>query len=399
MTRIASITTYTLTDLLNEPMADSVHFIGARKGLVLEVTTEDGLVGIGESGTYGGPASVVEAMIHLELAPRLLGQEAEHPERLWQMLMSRSHQRGDEGSLPAAVSGLDVALWDLLGQRAGLPLYQILGGYRTEIPGYASAGFYMDGKGPKDLAEEARGYVARGLRHLKVKVGRTTDTPMNPLIHMDQPRFATVTFAEDLERVRAVRAAVGDAVTVAVDANNAWTPPVALRAGREFERLGIAWFEEPIGTQLRAQSAELARSLDVPVAGYESQTGLAGFRDLIRAGAIDIAQPDVTWSGGFTACRRIAALALAEGMPVLPHVFSTAVSSAANLHFAAAMPNSWLFECDQNPNRLRTELLNEPIEPDERGIVAVPQGPGLGVRLDRETLKACVAAPPRTSQL
>ena len=399
MTRGASVTTSTLTAPLQAPVADGLHYIPARKGLVLELRTEDGFTGVGEAGTYGGPSSVVEALIHEELAPRVLGQDSRQVERLWQVMMSRSHQKGDEGALPAAVSGLDVALWDALAQRAGLPLYQLLGGCRTEIPAYASAGFYMEGKGPKELADEARGYLARGFRHMKMKVGRTLDTPMNPLVHMDRPGYAAVTFAEDLERVRAVRAAVGDAMGVAVDANNAWPAPTALRAGREFDRLGIAWFEEPVGTQHREASAALARALDTPIAGYETQTGLAGFRELLRAGAIDIAQPDVTWSGGFTACRRIAALALAEGVPVLPHIFSTSVSTAANLHLVAAVPNAWLLECDQNPNRLRTELLNQPIEPDARGLVAVPQGPGLGVRLDHATLRACAAAPPRTSQV
>jgi L-alanine-DL-glutamate epimerase-like enolase superfamily enzyme len=350
-------------------------------------------------GTYGGPSSVVEALIHGELAPRILGQDSRHIERLWQVMMSRSHQKGDEGALPAAVSGLDVALWDVMGQRAGLPLYQLFGACRTEIQGYASAGFYMEGKGPKELAEEARSYLARGFRHMKMKIGRTSDTPMNPLVHMDQPGFAAVTFAEDLARVRAVRDAVGDAMGVAVDANNAWTATTALRAGREFDRLGIAWFEEPIGTQHRDASAALARALDTPIAGYETQTGLVGSRELLRLGAIDIAQPDVTWSGGFTACRRIAALALAEGVPVLPHIFSTSVSTVANLHLVASIPNAWLLECDQNPNRLRTELLNQPIEPNARGMVAVPEGPGLGVRLDHTTLKACAAAPPRSSQM
>jgi D-galactarolactone cycloisomerase len=106
----------------------------------------------------------------------------------------------------------------------------------------------------------------------------------------------------------------------------------------------------------------------------------------------------VIWSGGITACRRIAALAMAAGLPCVPHVFSTAVSLAANLHFIASIPNSYLLEFDQNPNALRTELLEQPITPDEHGVVTVPEGPGLGVRLDRETLRAYASAEPRTSE-
>lgn len=399
MSRIASITTYPVSYPLDAPLADSIHYMPARTALLLEVGTEDGRIGIGESAIYGGPPSVVETMIHDELAPRILGEEVTGPEWLWQVMTSRSHQHGDGGVLPAAVSGLDIAVWDLLGQRAGLPLYRLLGGYRKEVPAYASAGFYAEGKDAGGLANEARGYVAAGFRHLKIKVGRTTDTPMNPLVHMDAPDFATVTFAEDMRRVGAVRKAVDDDVHVMVDANNAWTKPTALLAGRELERFGIHWFEEPVATDDLAGSAALARALDVPIAGYETRTGLAGFRDFIEARAVDIVQPDVIWSGGVTPCRRIAALAAAAGLPCVPHVFSTAVSLAANLHFIASLPNSYLLEFDQNPNALRTELLDTPIMPDKRGVVTVPDSPGLGVRLDRETLRRYAAAEPRTSEV
>jgi len=397
LTKIASVTTHPVSYPLDEPLTDSIHYMPARSALLVEVYTEDGEAGIGESAIYGGPASVVETMIHDELAPRILGQEV-RPEWLWQVMMSRSHQHGDGGVLPAAVSGLDIAVWDLLGRTSGLPLYRLLGGYRDEVPTYASAGFYAQGKDAGALADEVRGYVETGFRHVKIKVGRTTDTPMNPLVHMEAPGFATVTLADDLRRVAAVRKAVGDDVRLMVDANNAWTKATALEAGREFERLGVHWFEEPVATDDREGSAALAAALDVPITGYETQTGLAGFRDLIADRAVDIVQPDVIWSGGITACRRIAALAAAAGLPCVPHVFSTAVSLAANLHFIASLPNSYLLELDRNPNALRTELLDRPIEPDEQGVVAVPDEPGLGVRLDRETLRRYATSEPRTTE-
>lgn len=397
MTKIASVTTHPVSYPLDEPLTDSIHYMPARSALLVEVYTEDGEAGIGESAIYGGPASVVETMIHDELAPRILGQEV-RPEWLWQVMMSRSHQHGGGGVLPAAVSGLDIAVWDLLGRTSGLPLYRLLGGYRDEVPTYASAGFYAQGKDAGALADEVRGYVETGFRHVKIKVGRTTDTPMNPLVHMEAPGFATVTLADDLRRVAAVRKAVGDDVRLMVDANNAWTKATALEAGREFERLGVHWFEEPVATDDREGSAALAAALDVPITGYETQTGLAGFRDLIADRAVDIVQPDVIWSGGITACRRIAALAAAAGLPCVPHVFSTAVSLAANLHFIASLPNSYLLELDRNPNALRTELLDRPIEPDEQGVVAVPDEPGLGVRLDRETLRRYATSEPRTTE-
>src|ERR687890_21560 len=315
MTRIASVTTYAVSYPLDAPLSDSIHYMPARTALLLEVGTEDGKVGIGESAIYGGPASVVETMIHDELVPRILGQEAIRPEWLWQVMMGRSHQHGDGGVLPAAVSGLDIAMWDLMGRMAGLPLCRLLGGYRDQVRAYASAGFYAEDKNAEGLADEARRYVEAGFRHVKIKIGRTTDTPVNPLVHMDAPGFATVTLAEDLRRVGAVREAIGEGAHLMVDANNAWTKPTALKAGREFERLGVHWFEEPVATDDRAGSAALAQAIDVPIAGYETMTGLAGFRDLIADRAVDIVQPDVIWSGGITACRRIAALAMAAGLP------------------------------------------------------------------------------------
>jgi L-alanine-DL-glutamate epimerase-like enolase superfamily enzyme len=397
VSKIAYVKTYQVAYPLDQALSDSIHYMPVRAALLVEMGTDDGKVGIGESAIYGGPASVVQTMIHDELAPRILGEDPTRPEWLWQVMTGRSHQHGDGGVLPAAVSGLDIAAWDLLGQTAGMPLYRLLGGYRDEVRAYASAGFYAEGKDAGGLAEEARGYTDAGFRHLKIKVGRTTDTPVNPLVHMDAPGFATVTFSEDLRRVRAVRKAVGDDVRLMVDANNAWTKLTALEAGREFERLGVHWFEEPVATDDRTGSAALAATIDVPIAGYETQTGLAGFRDLIADRAVDIVQPDVIWSGGITVCRRIAALAAAANMPCVPHVFSTAVSLAANLHLIASLPNSYLLEFDQNPNALRSELLEEPITPDERGVVTVPGGPGLGVRLDHETLRR-YAAEPRTSE-
>jgi L-alanine-DL-glutamate epimerase-like enolase superfamily enzyme len=397
--RIASITTYSVSYPLAAPMADAVHYIPGRAALLVEVADDGGRVGTGESAIYGGSASVTEALVHDVLAPRVLGADPTRPELLWQRMLWPSHQLGTGGALPMAISGIDIAAWDLLGQHAGLPLANLLGGHTDRVRAYASGGFYFDGKDAAALAEEFKGYAARGFGHGKMKVGRTPETPLNPLAHMVEPGFATVSLAEDLERVQAVRAAVGEDFRLMVDANNAWDVTTALAAGRQLERLGVHWFEEPVATDDRAGSARLAAALDVPVAGYETESQLSGFRDLIAAGAVDVVQPDVIWAGGITGCRRVAALAYAAGLPCVPHVYSTAVSIAANLHFMASLPNCYLLELDQNPNALRTELLAEPIEPDADAVVAVPRGPGLGIRLDQATLRRYATAPPRTSEL
>ena len=396
--RIAAVTTYAVDYPLQAPMADAVHYIPSRAALLVEVTTESGRVGIGESAIYGGSPGTIEALVHDVLAPRVLGQDPTRPEYLWARMFWPSHQLGNGGALVMALSGIDIAVWDITAQIAGMPLYRLLGGYRDAVPAYASAGFYFEGKGPKELAEEFRGYADRGFRHGKMKVGRTPDTPLNPLTSMVRPEFAAVTLHEDLERVRAVRAAVGDDFSLAVDANNAWTPDTALRAGREFDRLGIAWFEEPVLTDDRAGSAALAAALDTPISGYETESLVSGFRDLIETRAVDIVQPDVIWTGGITACRRVAALAHAAGLACVPHVYSTAASVVSNLHFIASIPNSVLLEFDQNPNGLRTELLTRPVEPDAGALVHLGDSPGLGTGFDHDTLSRYASAPPRTSE-
>jgi L-alanine-DL-glutamate epimerase-like enolase superfamily enzyme len=209
---------------------------------------------------------------------------------------------------------------------------------------------------------------------------------LNPLPDMWAPEYATVTLDEDVERVRAARAAIGPDVRLAIDANNAWTPSVAIQFMRRVADQHVYWLEEPVATDDVAGSAEVVRALDVPVAGYETATGLARFRDLIAGRAVDIVQPDVIWTGGITVCRKVAALAEAHGLPVIPHVFSSAVAAVANMHFIASLPNGGLLELDQNPNPLRTELFENPIDVQPDGTVRLPDGPGLGITLNQSTV-------------
>jgi len=164
------------------------------------------------------------------------------------------------------------------------------------------------------------------------------------------------------------------------------------------DRLGIAWFEEPVLTDDRAGSAALAAALDTPISGYETESLVSGFRDLVNARAVDIVQPDVIWTGGITACRRVAAIAHAAGLACVPHVYSSAASLVSNLHFIASIPNSVVIEFDQNPNRLRTELLTRPVEIDGAAVVHLTDAAGLGTGFDRETLARHAIAAPRTSE-
>lgn len=369
------------------PLADAIHYMPARTALLVQVQTDEGLTGLGEAACYSGPLSTMAAIVRDDLRPHLLGQDPFRVERLWQQMYARTHQHGRRGAVLMAMSGIDIALWDLIGQATRTPLYRLLGAYRDEVSAYASAGFYAEGKGPAELAREMAGYAAEGFTYMKMKVGRNHEALLNPLPDMPAPGFATVSLQEDLRRVHAVREAIGPGVKLMIDANNAWTPSTALLMMRELARDSIYWLEEPVSTDDVAGSAQVARSLDVPVAGYETEVGLYGFRDLIAAGAVDIVQPDVIWSGGISECRRIAALAAAYRLPCVPHVFSSAVSLVANLHFIASIPNGALLEFDRNPNPLREELFEQPLGIDARGMVALPERPGLGVTLNMRTVE------------
>ena len=383
---ITDVTTIKLRFPMTIAMADAIHYMPDRPTLLVQVHTDEGIVGLGEAAAYGGFLESTEAIITGELRRTIVGEDPFRVEKLWQMMATRAHQRGRRGMLMMAISGVDIALWDIIGQATRTPLYRLLGGYRDTLQVYASAGFYARDKDIHALEEEVGGYAERGFGCIKMKVGRQPEALLNPLREMPAADYATVTFEEDVARVRAVRKAIGSNVKLAIDANNAWTPSLALTFMREVEDLDIYWLEEPVATEDLDGSAMVAHQLAVPVSGYETETGLPGFRELITRHAVDIVQPDVIWSGGITECRKIAALAQAYSLPVIPHVFSSAVSTIANMHFIASISNgSWL-EWDQNPNALRSDLFEESLTLDKRGCVRLPERPGLGVKLNQETV-------------
>lgn len=384
--RITDVTTLKVAYTPPEPMADAIHYIPSRRALLVQVHTDEGYTGLGESGGFGGSAESVEDIILRDLRPLLLGQDPFTIERLWHMMYLPYRQRGRHGLLTMAIAGVDIALWDIVGQATRTPLYKLLGGYRDEVMAYASAGFYGVGRDPQRLAAEMAGYAEAGFRLVKMKVGRDPSTMLHPLPFVPPAEFATVTLDEDLERVRLVRQAIGPKVGLAVDANSVWNTSTAIKMGKELQRFDIAWLEEPVHNQDVAGSAEVARALDVPVAGYEQTNGLYAFAELVTQRAVDIVQPDVIWCGGITECKKVAALAEAHHLPCIPHVFSSGVSLAANLHFVASIANGSLLECDRNPNPLRDELFDEPLTIDARGMVKLPQRPGLGVRLNEATV-------------
>jgi L-alanine-DL-glutamate epimerase-like enolase superfamily enzyme len=357
--------------------ADAVSILEKRTCLILEVDTDAGITGIAEMSSMGD--RLMQDAID-EIKPMLVGENPAMIERIWDKMYRRLFTRARRGPITCAMSAVDIALWDINGKDLGRPVYQLLGGYRDRVRSYASGGFYQEGKGPDGLAREAQGYVDRGFTAMKMKIGRQ---PHELLVGSDWCRTG---LAEDIERVRAVREVLGPDRALAVDINRCWDVPTSIKMGRRLEEFDLAWIEEPVSTDDVAGSARIAAALDTPISGYETELSWTGFREMIERGAIDIVQPDVFLTGGFTECRRIATMAWAAGLPIVPHAFSSIITTVANLHLLAAIPNGGMLEYCQYPGPLQQELILDRPEIQPDGSVAVPNKPGLGIELNRKVI-------------
>ena len=382
--KIAAIRTIALSAPADPPYASAAGVQSRRGGLLVEVETDSGIVGIGESGLGGGATATV---IEKDLAPMLIGEDPLMIEGLWQKMFARTRQYGRRGLVMQAMSGIDIALWDIAGKVAKMPVYKLLGACRDRVEVYASGGFYQEGKSASDLAGEAEGYRARGFKGMKMKVGRNPSTQTHLRQLIGNAEFCEVDPSEDLARVAAVRQALGPQAKLMVDVNCAWSPAFAIEMGRAMEPYHLYWIEEPVATDDIEGSAKVADALATPIAGYETEVGLYAFRELISRGAVDIVQLDIAWSGGFSEGRRIAAYAQAHHRMVAPHAFAGAVLLVASLHFAASIANGLILEWDQNPNAIRDELLKEPLKLESDGTFKLPERPGLGIELDRAAVE------------
>lgn len=385
--KIVDVRTIPLSYRCEKPYMSAAGVQAARSAVVVEVEADNGLVGIGEAGSAGGPLVSTQVVVEQELKPLLVGEDPLLIERLWQKMFLRTRQHGRRGIVMHAISGIDIALWDLAGKVAKLPVYRLLGAYRDKVEAYASGGFYQEGKGVSAIAEEAGNYRAQGYRAMKMKIGRNPSTQTNMREMLANHEMCLVSLDEDLARVEAVRQALGRDAKLMVDINCAWSPALAIQMGQAMAPYQLYWIEEPVATDDIRGSAEVARALGTAIAGYETEVGLYGFRELITQGAVDVIQPDIGWAGGFTECRRIAAFAQAYNLMVAPHAFSSALTLVASMHLLASIPNGLMLEFDQNPNALRQDLLKEPIATDGQGFVTLPERPGLGVELEPATVE------------
>jgi L-alanine-DL-glutamate epimerase-like enolase superfamily enzyme len=386
--RITDVRTIPVEVKLAVPVYDANYTMATKPALLVEVETDQGLVGLGESAHFGGPMASTAQVIERELRDYLIGQDPRNIEYLWEMMHKRAYKHARGGIVIAAISGIDIALWDLRGKMAGMPLWRLLGGYRQRVPAYATGGFYSENKGVKELTREMASYVKHGFRAVKMKIGRNPDIELSPLRVMDSAGRCEVTLEEDLERVAAVRDTIGPDIKLMVDANGAWDVPIAVKMGRAMERFDIYWYEEPISPDDVAGSAEVASRVDIAVAGYETCSyGIVDFNDYIKARAVHFVQPDVAWAGGLTESLKIAHMAQAANLPIAPHIHGSAVAVAAAVHLLGAVRNGSMAETVFPAHALMNELVKEPLLVDRKGYITLTDEPGLGMELDPKIVK------------
>jgi D-galactarolactone cycloisomerase len=370
--KITNIRSHVLEARLSEPFAYSRAWYDTRTAHIVEIETDQGLVGWGEC--YG-PARMTAAVVE-SVTPWLIGEDPLRTDHLWRTIYARLRDHGQKGVVIQGLSGIDIALWDIKGKHFGVPVHQLLGGtVRSDVRAYAT-GLYRRKSGDPIhyLADEAAGYVAEGFSAVKLKVGFGVE--------------------EDVAMTRAVREAIGDKVALMVDANHAYDSIAAIKLGRMIEPYDVSWFEEPVPPEDIAGHLAVKAALSIPVAGGECEFTRLGFRELLVARTLDIVQPDTCAAGGLSECKKIADMAEAFGVRYNPHVWGTGVAIAASLQLLAVLPPHTppslnalepMLEFDRTEHPIRQTILKEPIE-HVKGVVHVPDGPGLGIEIDREAL-------------
>jgi D-galactarolactone cycloisomerase len=376
--KITGVEVHVLKSPLAEPFAFSQGWVRQRSATLVEVVTDEGVTGWGEAFAQGlEPPEIAAAAIEYALKPLLIGADPLATEVLWHRMYHATRDYGRKGSVVAAISAVDIALWDVAGRARGEPIHKLLGGaFRDRVEPYATGFYRIKGQGEAArLADEAVRHHEAGFRLMKVKLGYGVE--------------------DDIACMQAIcRAIEGRDITLMIDTNHAYGRAEALRLGRALADCKLRWYEEPVVPEDLRGYVEMREKLTMPIAGGENEHTMYGYRELFAAGAVDIAQPDLGSCGGITAARHIIALAQSHGVAVNPHVWGSAIAQAASLQLIAALPVAHhslfaqepVFEYDRSSHPFRQHLITEPIL-QQGGWVTIPDGPGLGVEIDRAALE------------
>jgi L-alanine-DL-glutamate epimerase-like enolase superfamily enzyme len=349
---------------------------------ILRIETDEGVVGWGEGKNAAGSAGEYGALVHLlnhEVGPQLIGRDPADIATIWELLYNGvRHRSAAEGghAMPqlarrgmtiAAISAVDIALWDILGKSLGQPVWRLLGGRKMErMPAYASGGWADVGK----IGEQLQSYIAKGgFKAVKMRIGAMDGAP-----HVSAAR------------VRAARAALGPDVDLMVDAHGTYTVAEAKRFAALVADCDLAWFEEPVIADDKPGMAEVRASTSIPIATGECEATRYAFRDLAVLKAADIFQPDPAFCGGITEAMRIGTLASAFNLRFAPHLWAGAPCFFAGLHVCAASPASFIIEYSLGANPMIHDLVEETIDVRD-GLIEIPDRPGLGFTISQRFLE------------
>ena len=377
--KITRITSHVLQYDMPEVLGYSQQYYDKRTAHLVEVETDEGVTGWGECFGPGNVARANKTIVETVIQPLLLGENPLDRDVLWHKVYNLLRDHGQKGMPMQSLSGVDIALWDIAGKVAGLPLHILIGGkHRQDIPVYGY-GMMLRPEPVSDLAkrfeDEAAQIVSMGFAATKMKIGLG-------------PR-------DDVKLAEAVRKGVGPEFRLMADANHCYTTSDAFYVGHALEELDAYWFEEPVAPEDLDGYRELRAGLKVNISGGEAEFNRWGWRNLLESRALSIAQPEVCALGGISEYLRVLALCHAHFTPVVNHVWGSAVAVATNMHLLAAMPpmpgglHPWepMLEFDTTDNKFRDELLTEPLDIQDQvkknnGRVAIPDGAGIGVEPD-----------------
>lgn len=369
--KIVAVRTHLLEHRLAVPFESASMRFDRRAHMLVEIECDDGTIGWGECLGPARPNAAVVAAY----TPWLIGQDPRQTEKLWAILYNALRDQGQRGLAVTALSGIDIALWDIKGKHYRASVSMLLGGrWRESVRAYATGSFKRDGVDRvSDNALEMAERRAQGFHACKIKIGFGIE--------------------EDLRVIRAVREAIGDEMRLMIDANHGYTVTEAIRLGKAAADYDIDWFEEPVVPEQLSAYRAVSAGQPIPVAGGETWHSRYGMWPAIESRAVDILQPDLCGCGGFSEMAKITSLATLHGVRIVPHVWGTGVHIAAALQFMAAMtpdpvrvnPIEPILEFDRTENPFRQAVLKAPIEA-VNGVVAIPDAPGLGIEIDRDAL-------------
>ena len=382
--KIKEIKSHILQYDLKEELGYSQQYYQKRTAHLVEIRTDEGLVGWGECFGPGNVAIANKCIIEKVIQPMILELDPMDREVIWQNVYNLLRDHGQKGMPIQALSGIDIALWDIAGKVTNMSISRLIGGrFRESIPVYGY-GMMLRREDVDSLAdrfyEEAQAIKSMGFVATKMKVGLGPE--------------------KDIRLAEAVRKGIGDGFPFMVDANHCYTSSDALYVGRALEEMNAFWFEEPVPPEDLEGYLELKSVLDIKIAGGEAEFTRWGWRNILQKRCVDLAQPEVCALGGISEYLKVLAMAHAHFVPVVNHVWGSAIAVATNLQLLAAMPPlpggihpiEPLLEFDTTDNKFRDELIIDPLKIQQQvsangGFVSIPDNPGIGVEPDPEFIR------------